>query len=219
MRFQLTAFDAGLSDNVLLSFDGIDPVSGFPPGGSRIRFQFPPIIKSETKGLNWGEMWKQFAWEPWYIWEGATPRKITLTATYVVGGPPSSDVKRWTAARVATEMRRYKSYFYNNGLDDPTNTPLFQLSIYEHAPGSEGGGTKPIPTTWRGKNVSFKYSDSVIVDPFAPSSGVSGGFPIGGFPLRTDVTLELELATKIRYDDGKAIYEFDTEDRPLQTWY
>lgn len=213
MAFQLTVFDRGLSDSVILTINNTIPVDGYPgPGaaGSKINFQFPPLIKSEDKKLEWMQIIKDFQWEPLYIWKAAMPRKINLTATYVVGGPPSGAIGRWTAEVVARETRRWKSYFYHDGGSSGGTLPVFSLNMYQHAPGGEGGQR---PTLWRGTSVQFKYSDTVV------AYDSPGNFK-ASFPLKTDVSVGLELVTNIKSDDDQTQFKYpNLTDIPVQEWY
>ena len=205
MPFNLTTHDQRLRDRVVLQAGGIQPVSGFPDGGPKIVFQFPPKITTESKKMNWREMAQGMVWEPYYLWGGGYPREATLTTTYLVGGPSGQEGgEGWTANRVAHETRRWKSYFYNDGLT--AFIPVFQLDMWQHAPITEG-----IITTWRASDISLKFSESLITD----SNDITSTFP-----LRTDITLKLSLTTEIEYEDGRKVFDSTTlTAKPKQTWY
>lgn len=211
MTFNLTTFDQNLAESVILRIGGTSPVSGFPGGGATIKFQFPPIIKTEKKKIDWRTLDKGMLYESYYLWAGGRPRTISLLATYIVGGPPVSGIK-WTAENVAREVRRYKSYFYNQGLKGAF-LPVFVLDMYQHAPGLAEKKKRVLSTTWRGEDVTFKYSDSLVSDGTSKST----------FPLRTDVTLRLVLTTRIQTEDGQDVYGFRGKDQPPgtppQEWY
>ena len=215
MPFNLTPYDQKLAESVVVSTIGLNPISGFPPGGNKFKFQFPPIIKTESKKSQWDMTDKTMTWEPVYVYRGALPRTISLTAVYIVGGPATSG-REWTSKEVGEEMRRWKAYFYNDGTKE-SKLPTFAIQMYEQAPGKGG----LFPTFWRSTGISIKYSDT-IVEFAGGSGGQAAGDPVSpsAHPLMTTVTLSLELATNIRMKDGRPVFKFvEIEDKPPQEWY
>ena len=105
MGFELTQHDVKLlSRNVLdFSYNAVSPASGFPVDGGIIDFQFPPIIKTDTKAAKWQPMYNNPGHEPQYMYQGATPRKMSITTTYIVGGPIGQGVGSWTTAKTAKQ--------------------------------------------------------------------------------------------------------------------
>lgn len=207
MAFNLIPADREIKDKAILAVVQ-NPAAGFPAGGRStaagasasnqiITFQFPPIIRSDDKSARWDPLYNTFIYEPEYIFKGGDVRKLTLEATYVVGGP--SDDGEWTTTRVANEIRRMKAYFYASGSEKFNTLPVFILTMYEW--------TSEFPMHCRGTNVSVKPGESMIRD----SSGKI-------FSLRTDVTLSLEMVTRIETKDGKNRYNYSIP-KIVPEWY
>jgi hypothetical protein len=183
-KFNLTEYDAEIVGTIFMNIDG-KPIKNFPEGGSLIKFQFPAKITKDSKKNRWNPLFNTFEYEPAYLYKGGDTRKLTINTTYIVGGPTHADGTKWDAGRVALELRRWKSYFYIGG---PTEAvlPIWAVKLYEHI-GNEDAAT------FRGTSVDIKHGTELI-------KGSDGKT----FPLRSDVSLNLELVTNIEFsNEGK----------------
>jgi len=202
MPFNLTNADGRLRDNpdIEIDFAGTKPIGG-KIGTGAIKFQFPPIIKSDSKDLRWEQHLSTYNWEPQYHFKGANPRKISVVMIYVVGGPPIGGLPA-TGRNISTEIKKIKSYFYIGGKGSGGKLPVFRIKkFYDHI---YGGGN----SAWRGKDVTVSPSDAVIID--------GDSF----YPIKIEVTLSFEMATQITTDDGKAKKRHkNLPPKPQKEWY
>lgn len=181
-----------------------------PGGASRgftvMRFQFPPIIKSDSKGGNWHEFDMRMA-EPYALFKGGQPREIQLKTTYIVTNEPTVNGGTWNIDNISTLIKHYRSYFYNQigtaliidfrAYDVVGNSASGGLNFNDGA-GTDQGGSLDVPFTYtfRAENVSIEHSDAMISD---------GGM---AYPLRTDVSLKLKFFTTLA-DPKEAAKEAD----------
>jgi hypothetical protein len=202
MPFELTANDAKLAAQPIVEVDteGVDPIGGVPPGGNKIKFQFPPIIKSDSKDNRWTTEYNNYAWEPQYHFKGANPRKISLLITYIIGGPPLQGGGVADLQNIVNEIKRIKSYFYMAGPNSAGKLPVFKIQMYKHLSNGKAA--------FRGTSVSVSQSDVLIRQ----------GNDI--YPLKTEITLSLEMATQIKLKDGKKQARHpNIPEQPKQEWY
>lgn len=202
--FALTPADAQLIDknNIFMQvFPTPGPVDGFPTdtgeGAGIIPFQFPPRITSDGKEMNWDEHHEIRQWEPWVMFNGATPRHLTLETHYVVTSKSKSS-GGWTPHRVAEVLRTYRSYFYQTqGAVGPDNMPLIAFHMYEFVPKTAG------PVFWKSKGVTMTPDGGYIKD----------GDSI--LPLITKVSINLDMVTAIINRHNFA----ELPPKPRKEWY
>lgn len=207
--------------------------------GTNWPFQFPPRVKSDTKGGDWEEK-NKVSFEPVAFWTGAQPRKITIEATYVVTGE-----SEWNGDRIAKIAHAAKAYFYRS----------IQAAYKE---GSKGfGPTVEIhalygavqeKSTWRMFDVGVEYSETFVSEATPPtfsaadfsisgSGGISGlarslssfGSRVASassrtanlaWPLKTTITFNLASYTQIKGDGETAIMPAPSlEEHPTPRWY
>ena len=202
-KFNLTKYDEKIATG---PGSGINifgkPKKDFPgEGGSVLKLQFPVRVKQDGKKNRWTLLYDTMEYEPAYLYKGGSPRTVTIETTYIVGGPMTGGIK-WDVDRVATEIRRWKSYFYIAGPSQAI-LPIFQMDLYEHIGGSDAG-------TFRGLGVSIKHGKELI-------KGSDGKI----FPLRSDVTLNVELVTEIEFNAEDLLYNYTGQGMEAFTnmWY
>lgn len=205
MPFIITDIDQELARNAVLRLDSstqdllvAGPVTIPGKSAGEIPFQFPPRISSDGKDNDWFVAYHKFAWEPIKFWQGSSARKISIKAVYVITNAKSNDVL-WDAENVAAVTRAYKQYFY--GLPKNDLFPAFEIDIYDQVPAS-GRLSK-----WRATSVSINPGDEII------------RFNGSIFPLRTEVDITLEHATKIQKDETPALGVGNFPALPEQAWY
>lgn len=185
MTFNLADADSNLISNSVFTLDGVDDVGSH--GKTEIVFQFPPLIKTDTKSAKWDVIHNTVGFEPEYMYTGGNPRKISVEAVYIVGGPG-----KWGIDRVVEVIRTWKSYFYftnfssGGGAAAGKNLPIYRIVWGEFLP-KVGKNS-----SWRAKSYNVKYSDTWIIDG-SNSSGQSQSHP-----LISTVSVELELATQVK---------------------
>jgi hypothetical protein len=188
MTFELADSDKNLISNSVFTLDGVEDIGKH--GKVEIPFQFPPLIKTDTKSAKWKEIHNTVGFEPEYMYEGGNPRKIQVEAVYVVGGPG-----KWGITQVVEVIRTWKSYFYftnfssGGGAAAGKNLPIYRIVWGEFLPRVANN------SAWRAKSYNVKYSDTWIIDG-SDASGASQSHP-----LVSTVTVELELATQVQTND------------------
>jgi hypothetical protein len=203
MPFELTNSDREITDQpiVLIDLQGVEPIGGPVPGGPLIHFQFPPILKSDSKDNRWTTEYNNYAWEPQYHFKGGNARKISLLITYIVGGPQlQQGGGAANIENISREVKRIRSYFYMAGPNASGKLPVYHISMYKHVHNGAAA--------FRATGISASYSDVLIRQ--------SGDI----YPLKTEITLTLEMATKILLKDGteQARHE-NIPSQPKQEWY
>lgn len=143
-----------------------------------VEFQFPPVVKGDTKSANW-QTEDQASFEPVAIFRGSNARKLSLQWEYVVVSRTNSGTLKWTIDRITKSLRNLKSYFYITVQEGIATFPLVQLKLFEYAPLS---GDKN--STWRMNSVNITPSGPII-----SSNGLR-------LQLKHTVTAELELVTQ-----------------------
>ena len=170
MPFQLLPFDDLLTSRTELEL----------VGKRIVQFQFPPIIKSDNKHLNWNEIDMRNI-EPLGIFQGSKAREIEMKWTYIVTGG------KWPAKKIAEMVKGIRSFFYAS-----------MMGVY-----GEGGETVIIrfhsndvigrpgirPFTFRSDGINISYSDVMVTD---TPSGLRDLY-MDVFPLRTDLSMKLKL--------------------------
>ena len=197
----LTPADQALLSKVTMHISSPpQPISGFPgDGDGQVFFQFPPRITSDNKTMNWTEEGQIYAWEPQSSFNGSSARRIQLEATYII----TSKGGGWDLKRISDMVRVYKAYFYHTQGEaaGPTNMPLIQLQIYDHAP--------DFNIFWRAKNFQLTHDGALIND--------------GGkvFPLISKISIDLHLLTKVDLGNGPLhdITALPVPDVPAVGWY
>lgn len=173
----ISAFDRRIREQVILQF-----VRPGATTGRRVRFQFPPIVASDSKAGNWQEVDYMHA-EPYAIFMGGRPREISLQWFYVVG------LGGWRVSDVSSQVKFIRSYFYNR----VGNSFVINFGAYDVV----GPGRDGVANTWtfRSDSVTVQHSNTLI-------SSESNDI----YPLRTDISMILKL-----YTDGSKDKDADQE--------
>jgi hypothetical protein len=169
MGFLLNGIDSDINDAATISIKHQPKaVSGFPSGDEKIPIQFPPRITDDSKSSLWREQPSR-SFEPFAIWDGAGPRKISVELTYIVTGG------QFTTKSIAEIAQHFKAYFYRSVEDGLV--PVVEMTIYNHM-------TSP-SSTWRLFDVNVSHGETIIKD----SAGI--------FPLMTKIKVNAALITNI----------------------
>lgn len=200
MAFQLTEYDRELISRYSIT------VSDRFSKDKEIILQFPPKIISDGKSADW-ELKPSASYEPKAVFKGAQSRKISLMVTYVVTGG------KFDAEFVATQVRSFKEHMYRSIVEGEEgegaiqNAPIVKLNLYRIAPIS---GRVP---TFRMTDVAIEYSETLVGDvEFV-------------FPLKTIITANLELFTKVGDIKGNVTDDEvkndvqNLPDLPAPEWY
>lgn len=169
MAFIMTRIDQNINDAAEIKIrHAPSAVSGFPGGGETIAIQFPPRVTDDGKSSMWREKPSR-SFEPFAIWDGAAPRKISVELTYIVTGG------KFTTKSIAEIAQHFKAYFYRSVEDGLV--PVVEMTIYNHM--SEPG------STWRLFDVNISHGETIIKD------------DAGIFPLMTKIKVSAGLITNI----------------------
>jgi len=173
MAFELAEIDRRLLELVELRY---------VKDNTTIKFQFPPIIKSDGKSVEYREA-NAGDEEPFALFSGANPRKISMEWSYIVTGGSWNDVT-WNAATIAKIVKTIKKYFYtrlDKGIGGAKSAS--DLIMYFKAYDVVGSSKASATMSFRAENVSIRYSGELVVD-----GGVA-------WPLKTDVSMDIKLWT------------------------
>ena len=103
-NFFITPFDKELCSQVEL-IPTISGSSGQTRKKAVIKFQFPPHIKSDSKGIDYKES-SMMNVEPLALFNGSKSRTISLYWVYIVDGDS------WKATEVRKMVQAVRSFFY-----------------------------------------------------------------------------------------------------------
>lgn len=181
-NFQLIDQDLKLVHSMSVKLNAVLDVGRLP--GNIIRFQFPPVIKSDSKSGKWHELYNSYGFEPKYQYQGAKPREIELSTTYVIGGPPIHGAQA-TMAAVQNQIRIWKKYFYavNFRSGQGRDLPIWRIEFM-------GGRNGLIPfrgkgSAWRCLNYRISYSNEWITE------------GQNSHPIVTEISVRLVMSTKV----------------------
>lgn len=202
MTFNLTDVDQTIISEISFVLEDVNDVGKHP--NNTIKFQFPPVIKSDSKEGRWQNVMDAPGYEPEYMYIGAQPRKLQVSTTYVIGGPTggSSNGRGWGIPEVVDQVRTWKKYFYfanfaanggggggtttasGGGIGEGKNLPIYRIVWGEFLPDVYN------KSSWRAMNYNIKHSSTFIRDGNQQH------------PLITEVTVNLELATQVRITEN-----------------
>ena len=174
MPFELASIDTALASAVQIDIvPQPETVSGFPggPGGGSglVKLQFPPRIVSDVKSADWKEDPK-FSYEPIVLFQGSTPRKITMELVYIVDG------QQFTTQTIANITKKIKAYFYRT-IKGGSSIPIVKIRFYAHV-------GQQVPADFRLLDCNITHGETIIRD----SAGV--------FPLMTKISITAALTTQ-----------------------
>ncbi len=143
--------------------------------GTTIEFQFPPKLRSDSRGGNWNEVDSSpIGGEPIATYRYAKPRQMSLDWTYIVtGGTNGTGV--WPATRIQQQLLVLRRYFVNAPPGGQINGVFASLAVLVQIYGM--GGVDPM--SFRLETVSIKHGDTLV------------GCGENAFHLRTDISCEL----------------------------
>ena len=177
MPFRISTFDTTLVSAAHLIM-----------GSDLVFFQFPPIIKADSKAVEYEET-NAANIEPIATFKGSKPRQIDLKWTYIVTNASANGVV-WSADNVASQVKKIRSFYYqtiNEWVAGDTKLSIkFQAYSVVGLPGLGSGGM-----SFRSDGVNISHSDVVVGD--------AGGY----YPLRTDIDMKLKLWTSGEMKEDK----------------
>lgn len=160
MAFSLLKFDRQLCNAVRLKL-----------GQEVVYFQFPPIVKADSKGVDYEER-NCANIEPMATFKGSKARQIDLKWTYIVTGD------KWTAREVAANVKAIRSFYYQTVEQWARGSAKLNIEFQAYdVVGRPNSGM----FSFRSDGVTISHSDAVI--------GNNGGY----YPLRTDIDMKLKL--------------------------
>ncbi len=170
--------------------DSISSLSEFI--GKDFPFQFPPRVRGDSKSAEWTEKSTK-SYEPTAFFAGASPRKLTVEATYVVDGG------QWPGSKIAKLAHAAKAYFYRSIENTAEGFgPVVEISALY--------GAIEEQSTWRMTEVGVEYGDEIVNDGASAASGSptrsSGtGSNSSFWPLVTKISFNLASYTQIQDGD------------------
>jgi len=204
MAFELLEFDRTLAtEHISMSLkkpgDKVHPELNVD-----IPFQFPPIIGSDNKEVDYEE--KAMAnIEPQVTFKSSKARAIALKWTYIVTGAENGATapKPWNCAYIAKQVKQLRSFFYQTAVQWATGKQLAigfrgydMVGIGSSMKQPIDSSSKQTPSfTFRSDGVKVKYSPTVVQD----GSGV--------FALKTDLEMTIKLWSKAEGEDGKPMLD------------
>lgn len=123
-----------------------------------VKFQFPPIIKSDSKKANWQDF-DIASYEPYSLWTGSDARRLEVQLEYIVTSKGKAD---WNVENIITVMRKLKSYFYITIERGQATYPLVKAAFYEYSP-AVGAGSDRLGT-WRLHEINIQPSGALVED-------------------------------------------------------
>jgi hypothetical protein len=197
--FKLHDSDATLLKGAKLTLHN----SLMPNSGGEVDFQFPAIIESDNKHVEYTEG-NLANIEPLAVFKGSKAREISLKWYYIVTGAKLNNVT-WNCKNIADRVKRVRGYFYQT-INNFTQGKGLQVTFKAYdIVGGVLGGTPAIAfgggaTANKGKEITFRpagidvsYSDRIITD----SSGT--------YAFKTDLKMKLNL-----WSQGEGDEEGDT---------
>ena len=156
--------------------------------GTRIIFQFPPRVTSDSKTGEWSSV-KNAALPPIAYYKATGPRKISLKWEYIVthgGDGKSGEDGIWGVPAIANNVRTIRGYF-NLGLDSADSNsfnPENMIIFFKYGAFGDGSAQYQGFTggcyTFYAEAVDVKHSDTLVY----PSSDLI-------YPLKTEVSMTL----------------------------
>jgi hypothetical protein len=174
MPFNLLEVDREMLNHITLSL-----------GGKKVDFQFPPMIKSDSKGFNFEEM-DMMNIEPLAIFRGSRVREVQLDWSYIITGG------EWDLDKVADTVKAIRGFFYLTATDVwqsrsgsgavDVSVVVIKLKAYDIIGGGRSAGNQI--ATFRADAVNISHKPPLI-----------RGRGSSVYPLRTDVSMKLKLWT------------------------
>ena len=139
---------------------------------TKVEFQFPPKILSDSRKATWNEVEYKTQTEPIAIFASSGPREFALQITYIYDGGV------WGVDKISKQVKLMRGYFQRVKDADAQRNLVIRLKLWGI------GGADPMSA--RMKSCDAKYSETMIYD----------GDHKKAYPLRTDVTCDLALWTQ-----------------------
>lgn len=168
-----------------------------------VQFQFPPVIGSDEKSINWDEK-NIHSYEPIAIFMGSDARKISIEAEYVVYAD-------WPPARIFDQIIKFKKHAYmgapgggffggaGGGEVKNDKAPFVQLAAYLVVPkhGKANGVSVLERSTWRLTSTRITYSGERVC--VTRSGDYASQNPLPGlphvWPVHTTLQIGLSMVT------------------------
>ena len=174
-------------------------------GNYDVPFQFPPIITTDNKGGNWKEI-NCRSEEPIALFEGATPREISVNWSYIVTGERSPVYPvQFDVLGVSTIVKSIRGYFFNRAYSNLV-VKFFAYNIV-----GDGGIDDQNDRAWsfRITSLNVTHSDVMVKDVISVADR-KGDTNSGQYarnliyPLETKITATLKYYVNITPDYERA---------------
>lgn len=139
--------------------------------GSKIKFQFPPKVSTDTRTATWEEH-DAAGTEEIAIFMGSRERIFQIEWTYIVGAVDGT----WGIEKVSGECSKARNYFFG-AVTDATNGPVAKVKLASH-------GDPDKPMTMRLSDLNIKHGTAYVFE-----DGKS-------YPLRTDIAMTAKIFTQ-----------------------
>jgi len=156
-----------------------------------IEFQFPPKVLTDGRKGNWFEGELTGGKEPVAVFKTSGPRQLSLSWTYIVDSF-KADSTSWNIERITRNIRTLRGYFANARARGDGSAGARDGLVVEFWAWCIGGST---PISARIVGIDVKYGETMV---FPPASNTESG-GTSAFPLRTDITIDFRLWTKLLY--------------------
>ena len=172
-----------------------------------IEFQFPPKVLTDGRKGNWFEGELTGGKEPVAVFKTSGPRQLSLSWTYIVDSF-KADSTSWNIERITRNIRTLRGYFANaRARGDGSVYGARDGLVVEFWAWCIGGST---PISARIVGIDVKYGETMV---FPPASNTESG-GTSAFPLRTDITIDFRLWTKLLYAVNKQTGMVDAAPNP-----
>jgi len=193
MASNLTALDNALISDMLFRFRSEQMLSGDLKYSTKIEFQFPPRFLSDNRRGDWIEAPLRGD-EPVAVYATSGAREITMTWTYIAGARGGARNSLFTPSKIATQVQNLRSYFASPYKEmSLTNALIVYFHMWRHTGFNQ--------FTCRMKSVDVTYGKALVTNTEGPRPEVEFPTLAGAvhqtYALRTDVTVEMRLWTRI----------------------
>jgi hypothetical protein len=165
-----------------------------PPGREwvDIEFQFPPKVLTDGRKGNWFEGELTGGKEPVAAFKTSGPRQLSLSWVYIVDSFEANSTS-WNIERITRNIRTLRGYFANARWQGNVTGRSARDGLVVQFWAWCIGGSRPM--SGRIIGIDVKYGETLVY----PPAGTTESGSTSAFPLRTDITVDFRLWTKLLY--------------------